>query len=44
MSQNIFENYLVTIHESKVTLTPNKQAYAKMCISDLSKVLMYKCH
>ena len=44
MSQKIFENYLVTIHESKVALTPNKQAYAKMCISDFSKVLMYKCH
>ena len=44
MSQKIFENYLVTTHESKGTLTPNKQAYAKMCISDFSKVLMYKCH
>ena len=44
MSQKIFENYLVTIHENKVALTPNKQAYAKMCISDFSKVLMYKCH
>ena len=33
MSQEIFDYYLVKIHESKV-----------MCVSDLNKVLMYEFH
>ena len=37
MSQKIFDNNLVAIRISKVTLTLNKQAYVGMCILDLSK-------
>ena len=44
MSQKIFDNNLVAIHKSKVTLKLNKLAYVGMCILDLSKVLMYKFH
>ena len=36
MSQKIFENDLVTIRKSKVTLKLNKPAYVGMCILDLS--------
>ena len=42
MSQKMFENNLVAIRKSKVALTLNKPAYARMCILDLSKVLMYE--
>ena len=41
MLHKIFDNDLVTIHKSKVTLTLNKPAYVGMCILDLSKILMY---
>ena len=44
MSQKIFDNDLVAIRKSKVTLTLNKPAYVGMCILDLRKVLMYKFH
>ena len=44
MSQKIFDNDLVAIRKSKVTLTLNKSAYIDMCILDLSKVLMYELH
>ena len=44
MSQKIFENDLVTIRKSKVTLKLNKPAYAEMCILDLSKILMCEFH
>ena len=44
ISHKIFDNDLVTIRKSKVTLTPNKPAYVGMCILDLSKLLMYKFH
>ena len=40
----IFDNDLVTIHKSKVTLTLNKPAYTGMCILELIQVLMYKFH
>ena len=40
----IFENDLVTIRKSKVTLTLNKSAYTGMCILELSNVLMYEFH
>ena len=40
MSQKIFENSLVAIRKSKVTLKLNKPAYVGICILDLSKVLM----
>ena len=43
-SQKIFENNLVAIRKSKVTLTLNKPAYVRMCILELSKVLMCIFH
>ena len=36
MSQEIFDNDLVAIRKSKVTLTLSKPAYVGMCILDLS--------
>ena len=39
-----FENDLVTIPKSKVTLTLNKAAYVGMCILDFSKALLYEFH
>ena len=44
MSQEIFDNDLVKIRKSKVTLTLTKLAYAGICILNLSKVLMYESH
>ena len=44
MSQKVFDNDLVAIRESKVTLTLTKQAHVIMCILGLSKVLMYQFH
>ena len=40
MSQKIFDNDLVMIHKSKVTLTLNKPEYDGMCVLDLTEVLM----
>ena len=40
----IFGNMLVAIHKSKVVIMLNKPAYIKMCILELSKVLMYEFH
>ena len=42
MPQKIFDNHVVAIHKNIVTLTLNKPAYVRMCILDLSKVLIYK--
>ena len=46
MSHKIFHNDLVAIRKSKVTLTLNKPAYIRirMCLLELSKVLMYEFH
>ena len=44
MSKKIFDNDLVTIRKSKVTLTLSKPAYVGMCMLDLSNVLMYEFH
>ena len=44
VSQKIFDNDLVVIRKSKVTLTLNKPAYVGMSILELSKVLMYEFH
>ena len=45
MSQKIFDNDLVPIRKSKVTLTLNKPTYViEKCILGLSKVLMYEFH
>ena len=40
MSQKIFDNDLVAIRKSKVTLTFNKPANVGMCMLDLNKELM----
>ena len=42
MWHKIYENNLVVVRKSKVTLEPNKPAYIGMCILELSKVLMYE--
>ena len=44
MSQNIFDNNLAKIRESKVTLKHNKPSYVGICILELGKVLMYDFH
>ena len=44
MSQKIFDNDLVAIRKSIVTLKLNKPAYVVMCILDLSRLLMYEFH
>ena len=44
MSQKMFDNDLVPICKSKVTLTLSKRAYIGICISNLSKVFMYEFH
>ena len=44
MSHKIFDNNLVAIRKSNITLTFNKPAYVPKCILNLSKVLMYKTH
>ena len=40
MSHKMFDNNLVAICKSKLTLKLNKLAYIKMCILELSKVLI----
>ena len=42
--KKFFDNDLVAIRKSKVTLTLKKAAYVRMCILDLSKVLLHKFH
>ena len=42
MSHKIFDNDLVAIRKNKVTLVLNKLGYNGMCISELSKLLMYE--
>ena len=44
MSHKIFDNNLVAIRKSKVSLKLNKPAYIGMCILELSKILMYEFH
>ena len=44
MSYEIFDNNLVAIRKSKVSLNLNKPAYVGMCTLELSKVLKYKFH
>ena len=44
MLHKIFDNNLVVVRKSKVSLKLNKSAYIRMCILELSKVLMYKFH
>ena len=40
----MFDNYLVTICKTKVTLKLNKLAYVGIYILELSKVLMHEFH
>ena len=42
MSYKICDNDLVAIRKSKATF--NKRSYVRMCILELSKVLMYEFH
>ena len=44
MPQKVFDNDLVAMRESKVTLTLTKQAYVIVWILGLRKVLMYQFH
>ena len=44
MSQKIFGNNLVAVRKRKLALKLNKPAYIRMCILELSKVLMYEFH
>ena len=44
MSQKIFDNNLVAIRKSKVSLKLNKPAYIGMRILELGKALMYEFH
>ena len=44
ISQRIFDENLVAIHEIKPVLTLNKPNYAGFSILDLSKLLMYDLH
>ena len=40
--KQIFDNILVVIHNMKTTLALHKPAYIRICILELSKVLMYE--
>ena len=44
ISYKVFDNNLVVMRKSKVTLTLNIPPYFVMCILDLSVVLMYEFH
>ena len=44
MLHKIFDNNLVSIQKSKVSLKLKKAGYTGMCILELSKVLMYEFH
>ena len=44
MPHKIFNNNLVALRKSKVSLKFNKPSYIGMCILKLSKVLMYEFH
>ena len=44
MSHKIFDNNLVAITKSKVSLKLNKLSYTRMCILELSEILMYGFH
>ena len=44
ISQRIFDENLVAIHEIKPVLTLNKPNYAGFSILDLSRLLMYDLH
>ena len=44
MSQKTFDNDLMAISKSEITLTLSKPTDIGMCILDLCKVLMYELH
>ena len=44
LRQKIFDNNLVVIHKIKTTLTLKKPANIRICVLELSKVLMYEFH
>ena len=41
MAQKILDNDWIAIQKNKVLMRFNKPAYFRMCILDLSKILMY---
>ena len=44
IQHKIFDNNLAAIGKSKISLKPNKPAYIRICVSQLSQVSMYKFH
>ena len=44
MLHKIFDNNLVAIRKSKVSVMRNKPPYIGMCILELSKILIYELH
>ena len=44
MMHKLYDNNLVAIHKSKVSLKLNRPIYIGLCILKLSKVLMYEFH
>ena len=44
VSQKIFSEYFVAIHETRPVLTPDKPIYVEFSILDLNKLLMYDFH
>ena len=44
MSSKIFDKNFVAVHSSKTVLTLNKPIYVGFCISELTKLSMYKFH
>ena len=44
MSHKMFDNNLVAIRKSKLSLKLNKRAYIGVCILELSKVLIHEFH
>ena len=44
VTSKIFNDKLVAVQKIKETSTLNRLAYVGMCISDLSKTLMYDFH
>ena len=44
ISQKIFDENVIAVHQIKTVLTLNKLIYVGFCILELNKVLMYKFH
>ena len=44
ISQKIFDQHFIAVHQIKTVLTLNKPIYVGFCILELSKLLMYQFH